>query len=169
MQKQFKFQFSFKHNHFNLNFTKQIVYFLPAEEVYWNSSPCSSDSHNGRDCSPSRYQISNQSRLAFSNQSTPVYYPMPHERPEENYEEVYYTATSTSLTTVPFVRVVKRRTTANKKERRRTQSINSAFAYLRDCIPNVPSDTKLSKVNLIFDSNEIIYLFSFVNSFGFSH
>lgn len=47
---------------------------------------------------------------------------------------------------VPYVRVVKRRTTANKKERRRTQSINSAFTFLRDCIPNVPSDTKLSKV-----------------------
>lgn len=54
-----------------------------------------------------------------------------------------------SMHPVPFVRVVKRRTTANKKERRRTQSINSAFTYLRDCIPNVPSDTKLSKVNYI--------------------
>lgn len=41
---------------------------------------------------------------------------------------------------------VKRRTTANKKERRRTQSINNAFADLRDCIPNVPADTKLSKI-----------------------
>ncbi|XP_059050343.1 uncharacterized protein LOC131845313 isoform X1 [Achroia grisella] len=45
-----------------------------------------------------------------------------------------------------FVRVVKRRTTANKKERRRTQSINTAFSDLRDCIPNVPPDTKLSKM-----------------------
>lgn len=47
---------------------------------------------------------------------------------------------------VPVVRVVKRRTTANKKERRRTQSINSAYSSLREHIPNVPSDTKLSKV-----------------------
>lgn len=47
---------------------------------------------------------------------------------------------------VPVVRVVKRRTTANKKERRRTQSINSAYFNLRDRIPNVPVDTKLSKV-----------------------
>lgn len=39
----------------------------------------------------------------------------------------------------------KRRNTANKKERRRTQSINNAFAELRDCIPNVPADTKLSE------------------------
>ena len=46
----------------------------------------------------------------------------------------------------PFIRVVKRRNTANKKERRRTQSINNAYADLRDCIPNVPADTKLSKV-----------------------
>lgn len=48
---------------------------------------------------------------------------------------------------IPVVRVVKRRNTANKKERRRTQSINSAYTYLRDHIPNVPSDTKLSKVS----------------------
>ncbi|ODM93839.1 Heart- and neural crest derivatives-expressed protein 2 [Orchesella cincta] len=43
----------------------------------------------------------------------------------------------------------KRRTTANKKERRRTQSINNAFAELRDCIPNVPADTKLSKIKTL--------------------
>lgn len=58
---------------------------------------------------------------------------------------------------VPVVRVVKRRTTANKKERRRTQSINSAYSSLRDHIPNVPSDTKLSKVsNYIFKIDELI-------------
>uniref|UniRef100_T1JDN0 BHLH domain-containing protein n=1 Tax=Strigamia maritima TaxID=126957 RepID=T1JDN0_STRMM len=50
---------------------------------------------------------------------------------------------------VPRVRVVKRRVTANKKERRRTLSINSAFTELRDCIPNVPSDTKLSKIKTL--------------------
>ena len=37
---------------------------------------------------------------------------------------------------------------SNKKERRRTQSINAAFSSLRDCIPNVPCDTKLSKVDI---------------------
>ncbi|XP_073999152.1 heart- and neural crest derivatives-expressed protein 2-like isoform X2 [Rhodnius prolixus] len=47
------------------------------------------------------------------------------------------------------VRVVRRRTTANKKERRRTQSINNAFAELRECIPNVPADTKLSKIKTL--------------------
>lgn len=43
----------------------------------------------------------------------------------------------------------KKRNTANKKERRRTQSINNAFADLRDCIPNVPVDTKLSKIKTL--------------------
>lgn len=38
---------------------------------------------------------------------------------------------------------------ANKKERRRTLSINNAFSNLRDCIPNVPSDTKLSKIKTL--------------------
>lgn len=41
------------------------------------------------------------------------------------------------------------RPTANKKERRRTLSINNAFTNLRDCIPNVPSDTKLSKIKTL--------------------
>lgn len=51
---------------------------------------------------------------------------------------------------IPVVRVVKKRNTANKKERRRTQSINSAYTSLRDHIPNVPADTKLSKVIFVF-------------------
>ncbi|XP_013888566.1 heart- and neural crest derivatives-expressed protein 2 [Austrofundulus limnaeus] len=46
-------------------------------------------------------------------------------------------------------RTLKRRPTANRKERRRTQSINSAFAELRECIPNVPADTKLSKIKTL--------------------
>lgn len=57
--------------------------------------------------------------------------------------------TSNEEIRVPVVRVVKRRTTANKKERRRTQSINSAYSSLREHIPNVPSDTKLSKVTFL--------------------
>ncbi|XP_064636128.1 heart- and neural crest derivatives-expressed protein 2-like [Lineus longissimus] len=44
---------------------------------------------------------------------------------------------------------IKRRPNSNKKERRRTHSINSAFAQLRGCIPNVPSDTKLSKIKTL--------------------
>lgn len=143
---------------------------IPDEEVYWNSSPCSSDSiHNGSECSPNRYLYTNamanttavaattttitttpinQPRPSYNTNSLPstsYQYPLETEQTEE-YEEIYYETTPNSMNPVPFVRVVKRRTTANKKERRRTQSINSAFAYLRDCIPNVPSDTKLSKV-----------------------
>lgn len=47
------------------------------------------------------------------------------------------------------IRCIKRRVTANKKERRRTLSINNAFSQLRGCIPNVPSDTKLSKIKTL--------------------
>lgn len=41
------------------------------------------------------------------------------------------------------------RVKANKKERRRTQSINLAFSELRRHIPDVPSDTKLSKIKTL--------------------
>lgn len=59
----------------------------------------------------------------------------------------------------PYVRVVKRRSTANKKERRRTQSINNAYADLRDCIPNLPSDTKMSKIKTLrLATSYILYL-----------
>ncbi|XP_055916691.1 heart- and neural crest derivatives-expressed protein 2 [Eupeodes corollae] len=50
---------------------------------------------------------------------------------------------------LPPGQTVKRRTTANKKERRRTQSINNAFYCLRSKIPNVPYDTKLSKIKTL--------------------
>ncbi|KAI0977688.1 hypothetical protein GJ496_002141 [Pomphorhynchus laevis] len=46
-------------------------------------------------------------------------------------------------------RCFRRRISANKKERRRTQSINNAFSHLRECIPNVPVDTKLSKIKTL--------------------
>lgn len=51
--------------------------------------------------------------------------------------------------TIPGRSGIKRRSTANKKERRRTLSINNAFADLRECIPNVPADTKLSKIKTL--------------------
>lgn len=41
------------------------------------------------------------------------------------------------------------RVKANKKERRRTQSINQAFNELRHHIPDVPRDTKLSKIKTL--------------------
>ena len=62
------------------------------------------------------------------------------------------------------IRVVKRRCTANKKERRRTVSINTAFANLRGCIPNVPSDTKLSKIKTLrLATSYIAYLMDVLN------
>ena len=62
------------------------------------------------------------------------------------------------------VRQVKRKGTANKKERRRTLSINSAFANLRGCIPNVPSDTKLSKIKTLrLAKSYIAYLMDILN------
>ena len=54
---------------------------------------------------------------------------------------------------------------SNKKERRRTQSINNAFTSLRDCIPNVPCDTKLSKIKTLrLATSYIEYLMSLLNS-----
>lgn len=54
-----------------------------------------------------------------------------------------------------------RRATTPKKERRRTENINIAFAELRDCIPNVPSDTKLSKIKTLrLATSYIAYLMS---------
>jgi len=62
------------------------------------------------------------------------------------------------------IRCVKRRVTAGKKERRRTQSINTAFAALRGCIPNVPSDTKLSKIKTLrLATSYIAYLMDVLN------
>lgn len=59
----------------------------------------------------------------------------------------------------------KRRNTANRKERRRTQSINNAFADLRDCIPNVPADTKLSKIKTLrLATSYINYLMEVLSS-----
>lgn len=43
----------------------------------------------------------------------------------------------------------KKRVSANKKERRRTLSINNAFKDLRDHIPDIPGDTKLSKIKTL--------------------
>uniref|UniRef100_A0A8D8ACZ2 Heart- and neural crest derivatives-expressed protein 2 n=1 Tax=Culex pipiens TaxID=7175 RepID=A0A8D8ACZ2_CULPI len=108
------------------------------------------------------------------HQGQQVYCPVGYEKTSYICDEGYYGATTTtglsgaassaSINTSssggialvtsgsggqPVVRVVKRRNTANKKERRRTQSINSAYTSLRDRIPNVPNDTKLSKIKTL--------------------
>lgn len=51
-------------------------------------------------------------------------------------------------TTTPPEKIIQR-VKANKKERRRTQLINQAFSELRRHIPDVPSDTKLSKIKTL--------------------
>lgn len=53
----------------------------------------------------------------------------------------------------------------SKKERRRTQSINNAFMALRECIPNVPCDTKLSKIKTLrLATSYIDYLMKLLNT-----
>ncbi|XP_030383980.1 heart- and neural crest derivatives-expressed protein 2 [Scaptodrosophila lebanonensis] len=64
-------------------------------------------------------------------------------------KQSYQSLNNTKIIAPPTVRIIKKRNTANKKERRRTQSINNAFSCLRDKIPNVPSDTKLSKIKTL--------------------
>lgn len=61
-------------------------------------------------------------------------------------------------------RCQKRRITANKKERRRTLSINMAFSELRNCIPQVPADTKLSKIKTLkLATSYIAYLMALLD------
>ena len=45
--------------------------------------------------------------------------------------------------------VVVVRSTANERERGRTQSVNGAFQHLRDLIPTEPVDRKLSKIETL--------------------
>lgn len=78
----------------------------------------------------------------YTNKSIPLDY-----LHDDGYHTQANTITKADGTKV--IRVVKRRNTANKKERRRTQSINSAYLSLRERIPNVPEDTKLSKIKTL--------------------
>lgn len=116
---------------------------LVQEEGYWDSA-CSSDSPNPNGSSPQNCH-SYTSDSPYSYNRT-----FDYEKPN-NYlcDDGYHTGPSIPTLTVGPVRVVKRRTTANKKERRRTQSINSAYLSLREHIPNVPTDTKLSKIKTL--------------------
>ncbi|KAL5287235.1 HAND2 family protein [Megaselia abdita] len=106
----------------------------------WNNDLCSPESaeRSSTDCSLSSYMST--SAIISEQQQNPTNYA--HQSP------MYYQHPSSS-TIDRDVRVVKRRNTANKKERRRTLSINTAFSNLRNKIPNVPSDTKLSKIKTL--------------------
>lgn len=80
-------------------------------------------------------------------------------------DEDYILSSSSSSLLLQKKPIVKRRNTANRKERRRTLSINNAFADLRDCIPNVPTDTKLSKIKTLrLATSYIGYLLEVLNS-----
>nr|AKG92784.1 hand [Leptinotarsa decemlineata] len=112
---------------------------------FWSHSPSRSDSPSPNTLQGAiggTYQIYAQVGCSTPNRYTP-------------YRTSYSTINAENdvsphiHTSGPYVRVVKRRSTANKKERRRTQSINNAYADLRDCIPNVPADTKLSKIKTL--------------------
>ncbi|XP_018322718.1 heart- and neural crest derivatives-expressed protein 1 [Agrilus planipennis] len=116
------------------------------ESNFWSSSPRSDSPSSGiksQASGGSPYQM--YATLSFS----------PDEGKHSQYRSgyslgpIHSEADSGVHLAPPFVRVVKRRSTANKKERRRTQSINNSYAALRDCIPNVPADTKLSKIKTL--------------------
>ncbi len=90
--------------------------------------------------------------------------PMQHHPQETQYGNGTHTMVTVVDPSTGRVRVVKRRCSANKKERRRTVSINTAFAKLRGCIPNVPSDTKLSKIKTLrLATSYIAYLMDVLN------
>ncbi|XP_055935824.1 heart- and neural crest derivatives-expressed protein 2-like [Argiope bruennichi] len=87
---------------------------------------------------------------AFTPDSSDLGSPPPSvSSPDNSHSGIRSSSESAADPSVPPVRCLKRRVTANRKERRRTLSINNAFAELRDCIPNVPSDTKLSKIKTL--------------------
>ncbi|KAG5893556.1 hypothetical protein JTB14_013639 [Gonioctena quinquepunctata] len=112
---------------------------------FWSHSPSRSDSPSPNILQNSiggTYQIYAQVGCSTPNRYTPYRTTYSAINGENDVSAHIHTS-------APYVRVVKRRSTANKKERRRTQSINNAYADLRDCIPNVPADTKLSKIKTL--------------------
>ncbi|EDX04491.1 heart- and neural crest derivatives-expressed protein 2 isoform X1 [Drosophila simulans] len=80
---------------------------------------------------------------------------------ESQVQQQIYNTSHLGYVPTSNTRIVKKRNTANKKERRRTQSINNAFSYLREKIPNVPTDTKLSKIKTL--KLAILYINYLVN------
>lgn len=110
---------------------------------YWTCDSMSSGSVGSRE---ELQDVPTEEYPKFDYRQT---YPPPYGQTYFNTYQEHEKIYSELGTSVPVVRVVKRRNTANKKERRRTQSINTAFAELRDCIPNVPADTKLSKIKTL--------------------
>lgn len=114
-----------------------IEFQQPASLTQQHSPPLSCYSSSAPSPDYYGYQQSQQQQLHHSYEtvvSSADYHPLHH---------------PSNIAAPRVIRVVKRRNTANKKERRRTMSINNAFSELRDCIPNVPADTKLSKIKTL--------------------
>lgn len=132
---------------------------LAQDDRYWDSA-CSSDSPHPNDsplashhylaASPSPY-YANSNRITASS-ATVINNSNSYEVGStficDSAEYITGPQQYDPITGAPLP-VIKRRKTANKKERRRTQSINSAYLNLREKIPNVPQDTKLSKIKTL--------------------
>lgn len=108
---------------------------------FWPNSPTRTDS-------PSPNSVPNQIASTYQ-----IFTPIGSSTPNNhysNYRNNYIIENENQSHLVPpYVPVAKRRSTNNRKERRRTMHINNAYADLRDCIPSVPVDTKLSKIKTL--------------------
>ncbi|XP_039951361.1 heart- and neural crest derivatives-expressed protein 2 [Bactrocera neohumeralis] len=139
------------YNNENIYFNDLRLNDVSIIEQQWSASYCSDSSNN-----PGCY-ITNA--CSGANLTSNSFYRSPQccsesspkfDETGKDFHEILLTPTSTKeVAAVPAVRIIKKRNTANKKERRRTQSINNAFTCLREKIPNVPSDTKLSKIKTL--------------------
>ncbi|CAH1267969.1 HAND2 [Branchiostoma lanceolatum] len=113
--------------------------------------------------SPDQYSVNGYSPMSSPSVSPPDY-PTRHHRGHETFPPpngFHHHMNGVHHHGAPMKRP---RGSANKKERRRTQSINSAFADLRDRIPNVPADTKLSKIKTLrLATSYIAYLMDVLN------
>ncbi|XP_036217919.1 uncharacterized protein Hand isoform X2 [Bactrocera oleae] len=135
------------YNNENIYFNDLRLNDVSIIEQQWSASYCSDSSNNpgcyiSNACSGANLTSNSFYRSSqCCSESSPKF-----DETGKDFHEILLTPTSTKeVTAVPAVRIIKKRNTANKKERRRTQSINNAFTCLREKIPNVPSDTKLSK------------------------
>ncbi|CAF1073157.1 unnamed protein product, partial [Didymodactylos carnosus] len=131
-------------NEYFVTNSEPLVYNSPRSDVryhpYGNSRSYSSPNNNLNNYMSSNYQSPADFDTSFQFDG-----PFPHD--PDSYPIYPYDYTLWSPNGGP--RCFKRRVSANKKERRRTQSINTAFSDLRGCIPNVPPDTKLSKIKTL--------------------
>ncbi|XP_037960989.1 heart- and neural crest derivatives-expressed protein 2 [Teleopsis dalmanni] len=123
---------------------------MPSMDHTWSTSYCTEN--NNQDCCQINGACLNNNLVTSHFYRSPSYCPGSSseiEDVEKHFHDGLFTHAPVKTIPMPAVRVIKKRNTANKKERRRTQSINNAFSCLREKIPNVPSDTKLSKIKTL--------------------